>query len=166
MDFNEDQDHERDMADLEDGTPLSPSDNPDARIANILMRAFEATKLIEIVETQLSPGQVYFMCRVQPKAEKDLVHAVVKPVLLATKGKTDVFFGKQYVLDKTDEIRYAWVVGIGSSDLEQACRLICGVIESILPKPVVMEAPLLGGTTPQGSVKGGRKGASGVPYGA
>ena len=153
------------LFDDEAGPSDDPQDDTD-KVANILASAFEATKIIEVVETQVSVGQIHFMCRIHPKNEKDVVHSICRPMLIDTKGKCDVFFGKQYILSKDNEVRYAWVISIGSDNLDQACKIICGIIERILPKSdKEITVPILGGAAPQGSVKSGCRGASPTPFG-
>jgi hypothetical protein len=153
---------------MDDIGAIGDTEDHDKQLADLLARVLESTKLMEVVETKLSVGQIYFLCRVEQKSAKELMSTYGFPILEeANKPKTfDCFIGTQYLVDKRGEHRYAWVFGVGSDDLPDASRRICDIVSANAPKLEVTEAPLVGPPSPSGSVKGGRRGVSATSYGA
>jgi hypothetical protein len=142
---------------------LSPEDEA-RHYAGLLASTLESSGLVEVVETKVSVGQIHFMCRVQKKNEKEFAHSVLHPVLLAARGSFDLFTGKQFFIKKdTDEMVFGWAFCVGAMDMGETVRTIGTILEVATPQVLVTEAPLMGPSTPAGSVgPGGRKGASAV----
>src|SRR5512142_1929036 len=81
------------------GAPdLSPQDYAE-HTAQGCARAFENTKLIEIVEVHAGPGQIHLLGRVKKDNERIFMERVVGPVLQsfeASEQAIDGFVGKQF----------------------------------------------------------------------
>lgn len=126
--------------------------------------AFAATRLFEVVEVKASIGQVHLLGRVKSDHEVAFVDKIITPTLRAIDKSKDCegHICKQFLL-KNDRTKYAWTVSFAANDLRAAAHAICSAIEPAIPRVEVMESPLVGGSTPEGSVgKGGRKGAAPV----
>jgi len=143
-----------------DAPNVNPQDQAEYT-AQRVAAAFEATKLIEIVEVKASLGQVHLMGRVHKDNEKDFTHQVVTPILrTAEKSSIDVHLCKQFFL-KQDTLRYAWVISFASDDIKTAAFKITESVAQAVPHREIMEAPLSGPSAPQsGGRTSGRRGAS------
>jgi hypothetical protein len=155
------QEFEHEQADLSefDAPELSPQDYA-SHTCGMTANAFASTGLFEVVEEQAAPGQVHLLGRVKQEKERSFVELVVHPVLQAfVEQNIKGFIGKQFMI-KNGKLRYGWVVSFSAKDVRQAANHICGAFENLIPRREVMEAPLLGGSTPQsGGLTTGRKGA-------
>lgn len=126
--------------------------------------AYAATKLFEIVEVKAAIGQVHLLGRVKAEHEALFIDKVVTPTLEAADNTKDceVHLCKQF-MRKNSRTKYAWTIPFAANDLRAAAHALCMAIEPAIPRVEVMESPLTGGPTPEGSVgRGGRKGASPV----
>jgi hypothetical protein len=123
--------------------------------------AFEATKLIEIVEVKAGIGAVHLLGRVKKDNEKPFMDMVVRPVLQAmSESEADGFVGKQFFL-KNGSVKYGWVISFSSNNLKHAAYTIAEALEPAIPRLEVMESPLVGPGAPQSGGSGsGRRGAS------
>ena len=140
---------------------ISPQDLAE-HTAQRIAAAFEATKLVEIVEVKASLGQVHLMGRVHKDNEKDFMNTVIYPILRVVDGQTgiDLHACKQFFL-KQGSLRYGWVVSFASDDLKTAAFKISEAIAPAIHKLEVTEAPLVGQQAPQsGGMRSGRRGAA------
>jgi len=141
---------------------LSPKDQAE-HTAQRTAAAFEATKLIEIVEVKASPGQVHLLGRVRHDDEKEFLRSVVLPTLMAMSGdEADGHLCQQYFL-KNGSLRYGWVISFASNNLKATACKIAEALEPAIPRMEVLESPLQGPSTPQsGGQTTGRRGAAPV----
>ena len=131
--------------------------------AQMTARAYESTKLIEIVEVKAAPGQVHLLGRVQRNNEKTFMEKVALPTLKAMTGdEADGHLCKQFFL-KNGSLRYGWCISFASNNLKGTAYKIAEALEPVAPRLEVMEAPLQGAGTPQsGGQTTGRRGAAPV----
>jgi hypothetical protein len=143
-----------------DAPDLSPQEYAE-HTAQQTAKAFEATKLVEIVEVKAGIGQIHLLARVKKDNERAFMEMVVAPVLHAMEGaESDGFVGKQFFL-KNGSVKYGWVISFASNNLRQAAYAVGEALEPAIPRLEVMEAPLVGQTVPQSGGPGsGRKGAA------
>jgi len=143
-----------------DAPDISPQEYAE-HTAQQTASAFEATKLIEIVEVKAGIGAVHLLGRVKKDNEKTFMEMVVHPVLRAmSESDADGFVGKQFFL-KNGAVKYGWVISFSSNNLRQAAYNIAEALEPAIPRLEVMESPLVGPGAPQsGGSTSGRRGAS------
>lgn len=151
------------------GQELSAFDAPELsdgdvaeHYANMVRNAIDRSKLGEVVEAKAAVGQMHFLCRVKEDKKKDWINRFEYNVLLLMKGTgNDVFVGNERFLNKNDELRFGYVISVGSKDVKDAAQKLCEAIDRAVPRMEVLEAPLLGPGTPVGAgPKGGKKGAA------
>lgn len=150
-----------------DPPSMSPEDTA-AHYTGMVANSLESTGLFQVVDMTHRIGELQIMGRVSPKDEKEFVRGVLKELLTKTRGTCELFVGKQFLIDKVSgELKYAWVFACGSDDLQKASMMICSVIgDHVGPKYTeAFDIPLLGSGSPEGSVVGGKKGASAVKWG-
>jgi len=143
-----------------DAPDISPQEYAE-HTAQQTAKAFEATKLVEIVEVKAGIGQIHLLARVKKDNERTFMDLVVGPVLHAMeKADADGFVGKQFFL-KNGSVKYGWVVSFASNNLRQAAYAVAEALEPAIPRLEVMETPLVGGPVPQSGGPGsGRRGAA------
>jgi len=143
-----------------DAPDISPQEYAD-HTAQQTAKAFEATKLIEIVEVKAGIGQVHLLGRVKKDNERAFMELIVGPVLRAMEhADADGFIGKQFFL-KNGAVKYGWVISFASNNLRQAAYEVGEALEPAIPRLEVMETPLSGPPAPQSGGPGsGRRGAS------
>jgi hypothetical protein len=121
--------------------------------------ALQSTKLFEVVEVKTGIGQIHLLGRVKQDNERAFLDKVVVPILKVLE-KYDGHICKQFLL-KNGDLKYAWSVSFAAEDIRAVAHEVCNAIAAAVPKLQVMEAPLVGPSTPQGAgPRGGRKGAS------
>ena len=136
--------------------------------AKMMANALEVTRLIEVVEVQAGVGKVHLLGRVKMENERVFMDKVVDPILDAFFDcNADGFVGKQFFKKKKGgPKKYGWVISFGSENLRDVANTICMAVEESVPRLEVMEAPLVGPSTPQsGGQRSGRKGASTIGAG-
>lgn len=147
-----------------DAPDLTPDDYA-AHTANQAANAFQATQLFEVIEVKAGVGQIHLLGRVKQDNEKDFLDKVVTPVLKVieeSNGGWECHICKQF-LRKNGKTKYAWTISFAAVELRQAAHAICSAINASSPKREVLEAPLVGPSTPAGGgPRGGRKGAAPV----
>ena len=139
-----------------DAPNLSPEQHTE-HTAGVLARAFEQTRLVEVVEVKANlVNQVHLLCRVKKEAERELVHTVVTRILarLEHNERVEAFIGKEFML-KRGKVIYAWVFSFASDDVREMAHAVCDAIDEARPRTEVLESPLMGSGTPQSS-SGGR----------
>lgn len=137
-------------------------DNDDLNWENRVRSFIEAlagTKMLEIVETKHGLQEVHTILRVYREKERSFLAGPVKRILQLTQDKVDVFVGRQYILSENDELRQQFVLSLSGPRLEELLLVLEDNITSQNPKIEVEEAPLMGPSTPRGSVESGQKGA-------
>lgn len=123
-------------------------------LARSIQQTLERTDLVEVVEAQVAPNEIHFMCRVKKENESDWVHGPVKEINRHLKDmKIEVFTGKQFFL-KDNKMKYAWVVAFSGPDLPKGVEAIMEAVDDYVPKNEVSEQPLLGPKPPQSSGPG------------
>jgi hypothetical protein len=155
----------------EEAAELTEQEHLD-RLANIVSRSIEETgwAVVRDIKTSLAAKTVNLMMRVLDKDKKDFVQKFFSPVILAAKGKFQVFCGTQYFEKKGEpgKIVYGWVFTFVATDMRDAVDTILSVADMYKPaKPQVTEVPMLGTGTPPGQVGStrgseGRKGARAI----
>jgi len=138
------------------------------RLARRLTQALENTGLIEIVEPRAAVGQIHLLARIRKEGEKAFLYGPGKLILSALKKfpRTDIFIGKSFFI-RADDLRYAWVVSIGSDQLEECVELVVNALGAEFePAPKrkldLSETPLLGPAAPQSATRPGARGAAPV----
>jgi hypothetical protein len=130
--------------------------------ASAIARGLQDTGLIEITESKVSPngtggGRIDYMGRVKKANQGKFVKGgPVELLLRRLKGVCDIFAGIEFFLNNEDQIRYAYVISMGSDNLELTMKAVSEALENCGPAMVVTESPLLGDGTPQGSLAQGR----------
>lgn len=142
-------------------------------IAQRVAAALEGTGLVGIVEVKANEvGQFQIMGRVKAEEERDVAHGVVKAILKRTQKKYNTHICKQFFLVEkkgAEVLVYAWDFAFGCKRLDQilpmAHAIVAGIEDAVPPREVVA-SPLMGPSTPAGSVgAGGKKGASPIRAG-
>lgn len=140
-----------------DALEVSPGEDAE-HVAGIIANALEKSGWVEIVDVKSAVGQVHLLGRVKPENERNVVHRLMENVLAKSDGKCETFFGKSYFRD-SGKMKYGWAFSFASNNLREAAHAVTDAIAEVVPRIEVMEAPLLGPSTPSGSV-GGSKGAA------
>jgi hypothetical protein len=137
-------------------------------LAKLMEKSLEATGLVQVVEKQVHIKQVHLLCRVRQENERLVVHGPIDAMTECADEypelKAELFFGKSY-FRKGGKLRYGWVFSFGSDDIVKLTEEMCDALLDVhnRVRADVMEAQLVGPSTPKGSVgPGGFKGAAPV----
>lgn len=121
----------------------------------MLANAWESTGLCKVREVKIEGSSaVHLRCRVRHSDEERLVKGPGRDIMKEFRGTVHLFFGRQYTLkdDDDDSLIQAFVISAGGDNLYEAMLEMGTILQRYTPRREVMSAPLLGPSTPEGSV--------------